>query len=75
MPFTNYTLRMYSQNVKGRSEPSVSTELFETLASVPSVPPGYLAARQDSLYQNTNLSADINVLIKWTPIPSSQWKH
>ena len=72
-PFTNYTLRMYSQNVKGRSEPSVSTELFETLASVPSVPPGYLAARQDSLYQNTNLSTDANVLIKWTPIPSSQW--
>jgi len=72
-PFTNYTLRMYSQNVKGKSEPSLPTELFQTQADVPSVTPEYLGARLSSLFKNTSLPNDIDVLIKWSPIPTSKW--
>jgi len=72
-PFTNYTLRMYSQNVKGISKPSIPTELFQTLADVPSVTPSYLTARLNSLYKNDDKELNINVLIKWTPISSSKW--
>lgn len=72
-PFINYTLRMFAQNVKGISKPSLATELFQTLADVPSVTPSYLSARLSSLYKNSSLESDINVLIKWTPIASVKW--
>lgn len=73
LPFTNYTLRMYARNVKGMSKPSSPTEKFQTLADVPSQTPAYLSARLSTLYKNTTKSNNINVLIKWTPIPSSKW--
>jgi len=72
-PFTNYTLRMFSQNVKGISKPSVPTELFQTLAGVPSLTPMYLGARLNGLFKNSNNDSSINVLLKWTPIPTNKW--
>lgn len=72
-PFTNYTLRMFARNVKGLSAPSVPTELFQTKPDVPSVTPAYLGARLKTLYSNTTLPSDINLLIKWSPIPTSKW--
>lgn len=72
-PFTNYTLRMYSQNVKGISGASVPTELFQTRSDVPSVSPEYLGARLHTLYAATSKPADINVTVKWSPIPTSTW--
>jgi hypothetical protein len=64
---------MYSHNVKGTSQASLPTELFQTLADVPSVPPQYLGARLPGLFKNTSQPNDIDVLIKWTPIPTSKW--
>lgn len=63
-PFTNYTLRMIASNIKGLSEPSVQTQMFQTLPDVPSQTPAYIYARainQTSLY------------IKWTPISTRNW--
>lgn len=73
LPFTNYTLRMYARNVKGISKASLPTEKFQTLADVPSQTPAYLSARLSTLYKNTTKNNNINVLLKWTPIPSSKW--
>jgi hypothetical protein len=73
LPFTNYSLRILAQNIKGVSKPSKPTEIFQTLADVPSRAPVYLTARLDNLYKNTTLDNDINALIKWSPIPSNQW--
>lgn len=72
-PFTNYTLRMYAKNVKGMSKPSQPTEVFQTLADVPSYTPQYLSARLKSLYINSTRASNINVLVKWSPIPTSRW--
>ena len=44
-PFTNYSLRMFAQNVKGISAPSAPTEVFQTLADAPSTSPRALVAR------------------------------
>jgi protein sidekick len=73
LPFTNYTLRMYARNVKGISKPSLPTDKFQTLADVPSQTPAYLSARLGTLYKNTTKNNNINVWLKWTPIPSSKW--
>lgn len=72
-PFTNYTLRMYAQNVKGKSKPSKPTEIFQTQADVPSVAPEYLSVRSSSLTQNSISSNNITVLVKWSPIPTRKW--
>lgn len=55
------------------SAPSQSTEVFQTLADVPSATPVYLSARLKSPYINTTRAANINVLVKWSPIASSKW--
>ncbi len=72
-PFTNYTLRMIARNVKGNSQPSLPTEVFQTLAGVPSETPKYLSARFKQLYANTTRMNNIDVLIKWSPIPTRKW--
>lgn len=72
-PFTNYTLRMYAKNVKGISKPSQPTEVFQTLADVPSYTPEYLSARVKSLFVNTTRPSNIDILVKWSPIPTSKW--
>lgn len=72
-PFTNYTLRMLARNVKGVSQPSLATEVFETLADVPASTPDHLSARFNHLYASTTKSNDLDVLIKWTPIASEKW--
>jgi hypothetical protein len=55
------------------SAASQSTEVFQTLADVPSATSTYLSARLKSPYINTTRANNINVLIKWSPIPSSKW--
>ena len=72
-PFTNYTLRMLARNVKGVSRPSQATEVFQTLADVPSDTPAFVSARFPRLYANTTRINNIDLLVKWTPIPTSRW--
>lgn len=62
---------MFAKNVKGVSKPSQSTEVFQTLPDVPSYTPKYLSARLENLFINS--TNDLDVLIKWSPIPTSKW--
>ena len=59
--------------IQGKSKPSYPTEKFQTLADVPSQTPAYVSARLYSLYKNTTTNNNINVLIKWSPIPTNKW--
>ena len=63
-PFTNYTLRMIAANIKGLSQPSSSTEMFQTLADVPSQTPASLYSR---------VVNQTSIQVKWTPIATKNW--
>ncbi|KAI1726479.1 fibronectin type III domain-containing protein [Ditylenchus destructor] len=63
-PYTDYQLRLISENVRGRGAPSDPSKPFKTLQTIPEKHPENVYAEPTSSTQ---------VLVGWTPLISSLW--
>ncbi|KAI1732942.1 fibronectin type III domain-containing protein [Ditylenchus destructor] len=63
-PYTDYQLRLISENVRGRGAPSDPSKPFKTLQTIPEKHP-------ENVYAEPTSSAQI--LVGWTPLISSLW--